>query len=91
MGWRDLLGCPTEGMSIRIINKKLKKGAVQIVRGFIRTQLDFEIILVEEDRSRPGMDAGPEFAARPILVRRPFRARSHVVPFPVAALRSATG
>src|SRR5215470_7547622 len=46
---------------------------------------------VEEDCSRPGRDDGPEFATGPIPVRRPFRARSPVVSFPVATLRSATG
>ena len=46
---------------------------------------------VKEDCSRPGRDAGPEFATEPIAVRRPFRARVTVVAFPVAALRSATG
>src|SRR5215813_15544767 len=42
---------------------------------------------VEEDCSRPGRDAGPEFATGPIPVRRPFRARYAVVAFPVATLR----
>src|SRR6266508_5889813 len=46
---------------------------------------------VEEDCSRPGRDAGPEFATGLIPVRRPFRARDLVVAFPVATLRSATG
>ena len=46
---------------------------------------------VEEDCSRPGRDAGPEFETKPILVRRPFRARGPVVALPVATLRSATG
>jgi len=46
---------------------------------------------VEEDCSRPGRDAGPEFSTGPIPIRRPFRARSPVVTFSVAALRYATG
>src|SRR5262245_487491 len=46
---------------------------------------------VEEDRSRPGGDAGPEFATGTILVRRPFRARGPVVAFPAPTLRYATG
>jgi len=48
-------------------------------------------VQVEEDRSRPGRDAGPEFATGPIPVRRPFRARGPVAPYPAPALRSATG
>src|SRR6266498_113338 len=48
-------------------------------------------VQVEEDRSRPGRDAGPEFSTGPIPFRRPFRARGPVVAFPVAALRYATG
>ena len=46
---------------------------------------------VEEDCSRPGRDAGPEFATGPIPVRRPFRARRAVVAFPAPALRSGAG
>jgi hypothetical protein len=46
---------------------------------------------VEEDCSRPGRDAGREFAKGPIPVRRPLRARGSFVAFPVATLRSATG
>src|SRR5215471_2153790 len=46
---------------------------------------------VEEDCSRPGRDAGPEFATGTIPVRRPFRARVPVVAFPAPTLRSATG
>ena len=48
-------------------------------------------VQIEEDRSRPGRDAGPEFATGPILVRRPFRARGLVVAIPAATLRSAAG
>jgi len=48
-------------------------------------------VQVEEDRSRPCRDAGPEFATGPIPVRRPFRARGPVAPYPAPALRSATG
>ena len=47
--------------------------------------------LVEEDYSRPGRDAGLEFATGLIPVRRPFRARDSVVAFPVVTLRSTTG
>src|SRR5215510_8636487 len=46
---------------------------------------------VEEDCSRPGRDAGPEFATEPIPVRRPFRARYAVVAFPAPMLRSGAG
>jgi len=53
---------------------------------------------VEEDCSRPGRDAGPEFVTGPILVRRPFRARGPVVRIrwlrfapPPANIRRASG
>jgi len=48
-------------------------------------------VQVEEDRSRPGRDVGPEFSIGPIPVRRPFRARYAVVAFPAPALRSGAG
>jgi len=46
---------------------------------------------VQEDCSRPGKDAGLEFATGSIPVRRHFRARGPVVPFPAATLRSGAG
>jgi len=46
---------------------------------------------IEEDCSRPGRDAGPDFATGPIPVRPPFRALGPIVPFPAATLRSGAG
>src|SRR5215510_6905149 len=63
-------------------------GATEISRWWSEAQPPVQ---VEEDCSRPGRDAGREFATGPIPVRRPFRAHGPVVAFPVATLRSATG
>ncbi len=63
-------------------------GATEISRWWSEAQPPGQ---VEEDCSRPGRDAGPEFATGPIPVRRPFRARGPVVAFPAPTLRSATG
>jgi hypothetical protein len=80
-GARDTAGKLSEAISS-------PGGATEISRWWSEAQPPGQ---VEEDCSRPGRDAGPEFATGPIPVRRPFRARYAVVAFPVAALRSATG
>src|SRR5215475_7558106 len=56
-------------------------GAMEISRWWSEAQPPGQ---VEEDCSRPGRDAGPEFATGPIPVRRPFRARGLVVAIPAA-------
>jgi len=76
------------GLGILLANSAMLFSAPEISRRWSEAQPPGQ---VEEFCSRPGRDAGPEFATGPIPVRRPFRARSPVVSFPVAALRFATG
>src|SRR5215510_12527469 len=60
-------------------------GATEISRWWSEAQPPGQ---VEEVCSRPGRDAGPEFASGPIPVRRPFRDRLKSCRLPAIGVRS---
>src|SRR5262245_8113670 len=83
-------GAPALGILLANPSEAISRpgGAMEISRWWSEAQPPGQ---VEEDCSRPGRDAGQEFATRPIPVRRPFRARVAIVAFPAATLRSTAG